>query len=605
MIIEEIVKSIKNDIAQGKIRPKQRLPSEKQLQDLFGVGRGTIREAIKILEGMGLVWVKKGRNGGVFLTDNSGQLAWGSLSSIFQLEESKVLAFIEFRRTVEPKMVFLAAQKRTDNNIAELKEALDLFETEIRTRELYVTATEKFLRSLVEATQNSFLIFYYRQILDVLNETSKLIFEVPNGADLSFHFFTQIYDAVKSGDPAKGEMIADAYLVQIENSARNAKNFGIKLGHKSNTIKWGVMLDLTGSTYDWAKQFALGMMDSVRFINESGGINGKKIEMVVHDDKYQLSEGQVAYKRFRDNEKVLGIYIQSTGTTLALASQANKDKMFMFTGSTTGKLANPAKYPFHFSLCTTYSDLARIGIKYICDTWKDLKRPPRMVFMFPDNTYGRDMLIAGHKYAVELGVELGPDLIVNWPTMDATPQLLTLKEYDADYALVASTAMNAATILKDARRLGLRTQFVCNNRVFTEALPKQSLGAAEGVLGLQPVVPFGSDVPGMESIVACHNKWHPYHDPTLAYVEGWLNLLVPMEACKRADEAGQLTSEGLISVLESFRDFEVGGLVPPLSYYSHDHRASTATKIYCIQKGELVSITGLLDIGRDREYFEL
>ena len=605
MIIEEIVKNIKNDIAQGKFHPKQRLPSDKQFQELFGVGRGTIREAIKILEGMGLVWVKKGRNGGVFLTENSNQLALGNLSSIFQLEESKIIEFIEFRRTIEPKMAFLAAQKHTDQSVAELKEALSLLESRTRTRELYIIATEKFLRALAEATQNSFLVFYYRQILDVLNEISKIIYQVPNGVDLSLHFLEQILDAVKIGDPSKAEMLTDAYLVQIENSARNTKNFGVRIGQKSGTVKWGVMLDLTSITSDWAKQFALGMMDSVKYLNDRGGINGKKIEIVVHDDKYQLAEGQTAYKRFRDDEKVLGIYIQSTGTTIALASQATRDKMFMFTGSTSGKLANPAKYPFHFSLCTTYSDLTRIGIKYIHDTWKDAKRPPRMVFMFPDNTYGRDMLDAGRKYASELGVELGPDLIVNWPTLDATPQLLTLKEYDADYAFVASTAVNAATIIKDARRLKLRTQFICNNRAFTEVLSEQSLGTAEGVLGLQPVAPFGSDVPGMEPIVKCHNKWHPYHDPTLAYVEGWMNLLVPVEACRRADDAGLLNASGLISVLESFRDFDIGGLVPPLSYYPDDHRASTASKIYRIEKGELVPITGLLDIGRNPAYFEL
>lgn len=109
----------------------------------------------------------------------------------------------------------------------------------------------------------------------------------------------------------------------------------------------------------------------------------------------------------------------------------------------------------------------------------------------------------------------------------------------------------------------------------------------------------------MDPIVKCHNKWHPYHDPTLAYVEGWMNLLVPVKACKKADEAGQLNTSGLISVLESFRDFDLGGLVPPLSYFPDDRRASTASKIYCIEKGAFVPVTGLLDIGRDPAYFEL
>jgi branched-chain amino acid transport system substrate-binding protein len=365
------------------------------------------------------------------------------------------------------------------------------------------------------------------------------------------------------------------------------------------------MLDLTSATLDWGKQCAMGMIDASRYLNESGGINGKRIELIVYDDKYKLSESQLAYRKFKDEEKVLGIYIQSTGANLEIARVAMKDRMFMFSGGTTAKLSNPGKYPYYFSLGPTYLDIARAGIKYIRDSWTDKSRDPKLVFMYPDNIYGREPLEAAKMYASEVGVEVGPDQIVNWPTLDASPQLLSMQAFEPDYALIVSTSMNAATILRDSKKLGIKTRFICNNRVFTEDLSKLAMGTAEGVLGIQSIAPYGANVPGMEKIVKLHDMRHPYHEPTVAYVDGWVNILVPMEAARIADEAGKLTSDGMKEVLEGFRHFSTGGLLPALSFYEDDHRATTQARIYAVERESLVAITDFIDVGRDKRYFDI
>jgi len=603
MIIQKIVKTLKEDIQKGKLQAMEKLPSERGLQKLFGVGRGTIREALKILEGMGLVVIKKGRSGGASVTLDAQQILSQSLTNLFKIEESNVLAFIEFRRTIEPKIAFNAALHRTDINLIKLRDAIDLLGKEAGVKKLYVMVTRNFFEAIAESTQNDYNMAVCNYTLPILNETSQLIYEIPKCVDLSLHFFSQIYEAISAGDPVKAEMITDAYLVQLEDSVKNAKNFGVPFIRR-NTIKWGVMLDMTSATLDWGKQCAMGMIDAARYLNQKGGINRRKLNIVTYDDKYRLSESQTAYKRFKTDEKVLGMYIQSTGTNLSIAPVATRDRMLMFSGGTTARLSNPNKYPYYFSLGPTYSDIARAGIKYIQETWTIENRRPRLIFIFPDNTYGRDSLEAGKSYAAENCVEVGPDQIIKWPTLDTTSQLLTMQEFDPDYAYITSTAMNAATILRDSRRLGIKIKFICNNRVFTEDLPRFAMGTAEEVLGIQPVTPYGANVPGMEKIVKSHDKWHPYHVPTIAYVEGWANILVPMEACRIADETGKLTSDGIKEILEAFRSFDTGGIVPPLSFFPDDHRATTQTKIYHVENEDLVAITDYVDTGRNKRYFE-
>jgi branched-chain amino acid transport system substrate-binding protein len=605
MIIEDIVKAIKSDIAAEKLRPNEKLPTERKLQELFDVGRGTIREALKILVGMGLVTIKKGRGGGAFLTKDASLIVSKNIVDLFKLTESNVLSFLEFRRIIEPRVVTNAALHRVDHNLGKLKEAIDLLGREIQTKELFLTSTRNFFLAIAESTQNEYIVSFYKGTIPLLDEISKILYEIPTCVELSMHFFSQIYEAINDNDPSKGEMMLDAYLVKMENSVKDANNFRVVPGLRKGKIKWGVILDLTGATLDWGKQYAMGMIDAVRYLNENGGINGKTLELIIRDDKYKVSAGKRAYKEFKDDEKVIGIYIQSTGTNLSIAPMATKDRIFMFSGGTTARLSNPRKYPYYFSLGPTYSDMARAGIKYIRETWTIKDRNPKLVFMFPDNIYGRDLLNAAKMYAEEKKVDIGPDQVVNWPTLDTIPQLFSIQEFDPDYILITSTAMNAATILRDSKKVGIKAKFICNNRTFTEDLAKLAMGTAEGVFGIQPVAPYGVNVPGMEKIIKCHNKWHPYHDPSVAYVEGWANILIPMEASKIADRAGDLTADGLKEVMETFRDFDTGGIVPPLSYFKNDHRATTQSKIWQIENGRLDPITDYIDVERDDTYFEV
>ena len=602
MVIEEIVKSIKKDIAEGNFRPDQRLPVEKVLQEQFRVGRGTIREAIKILEGMGLVWIKKGRNGGIFLTDDSVQLAWGSLSSKFQLEESKILSFIEFRKMIEPRMTFFAASNRTDDDLKKIKASIEQLDSEALSLELFVSATEAFYKALAAATQNSYFINFYRQALSALAQATKLVYEIPKCVETSRYFYDQLVEAIDNKEPGKGEIVSESYLVQIGDYVKNAKRHGLPIAGRKKTIKWGIIQDLSNMTVDYGKQSAMGLIDAARYVNENGGINGKELELIVHDDKYIIEEGEKIYQRFRGEEKVFGIYVQATGTNLKIAHRAMQDEIFMFSGAPSAKLCDPAEFPYYFCIYPTYSDMARVVIKHIRKTWVNIDRNPRVVFLFPDNPYGRDPLQAAKSYAKELEVEIGPDQIINWPTIDTSTQLKAMQEYNPDFAFISSTAKNAVSIFKDAHRLAIETKFICNMRTFNEELIRLGTTTVEGALGVQPLAFYGENVFGMEKIVKAHDKWHPYHYPTLIYIDGWANILVLAAALKMADEAGELTQEGLKKIFESFREFNTEELTPPISFFKHDHRATTKARVFKISNNAFISVSDYIDVGRTKRF---
>ena len=371
----------------------------------------------------------------------------------------------------------------------------------------------------------------------------------------------------------------------------------------ADAIKWGVLIDLSGPTSDWGKNQVKGQLDAMRWVNENGGINGKELKLIVIDDGYKVPRGVAGYNRLVDSEEVMGLYVQSTGTTMTLAKKIVADGVVTIAASFIGVFQDPAKFPNSFYMSPSYNDMARIALKWSRTTWKDASRNPKLCYLYPDNKYGRAILGTSKDYAKKIGVEVGPDQVINWPTKDATVQLINMNRFNPDYAYITSTAMNGAVILKNAKALGLGTKFISNIRNFEESLITLSGGAAEGTYGVHPIAPYGAQVPGMKKVVKSHEKWHKGEKGTNVYVEGWVNILCVAEALKRADSAGKLNPAGIRGAFEQFDNFETGGLAPPLTFTSKDHRGSMAAKIYQIQDSKMVDVSGWIELPRDMEYF--
>jgi branched-chain amino acid transport system substrate-binding protein len=73
-------------------------------------------------------------------------------------------------------------------------------------------------------------------------------------------------------------------------------------------------------------------------------------------------------------------------------------------------------------------------------------------------------------------------------------------------------------------------------------------------------------------------------------VRGWASATVWVEALRRADKAGKLTGEGVKAALETFKDFDLGGLTSPVTWTGTDHRPSTTTAVFMVKDGKLVKV---------------
>ena len=152
---DDIVEQIIDLIARGILKPGDRLPSEKQLCGRFGVGRTTIREALRSLAVMGILDGRVGE--GTFVSNNNKKYLEKSLQWGLLMDRKDVRDLIETRLMLESQTAFFAARRATEEDLQEIARAIRGMEKSLEQPEEYLTFDLQFHLRIARATQNSIL----------------------------------------------------------------------------------------------------------------------------------------------------------------------------------------------------------------------------------------------------------------------------------------------------------------------------------------------------------------------------------------------------------------------------------------------------------------
>lgn len=365
-------------------------------------------------------------------------------------------------------------------------------------------------------------------------------------------------------------------------------------------IKVGALIPYSGRLGDSGRECARGMLDGARWLNQREGASGRKLEIIVTDDNSQVSEIMAAYRKLNEADRILALYIYSTETALAMIPHFHHDRIPTFIGSLPSRFANPAKYPYVFSITPTPLDLSKIAMNFISTKSGIKLRRPRVLFIGSSDHISRYFLDEAKEYAKSLGIDVGPDVWISDLPLSGDKGSghsfsipATISAYNPDFAYLSLTSREISLFLQEAKKIDLKTKWICSKRGFDE-----NVTPFDGVFGVQPVSPFGEDVPGMAGIKETHQRWHPYDSHTLSYVEGWATALVISEGLRRSLPEQGFSRERVKLALEGFRDFITGGLTPPLTITSKDHRPSVESRILTVKDGKLSRFTSFISLGR-------
>jgi len=364
-------------------------------------------------------------------------------------------------------------------------------------------------------------------------------------------------------------------------------------------LKVGALIPYTGRWGDSGRECAKGMVDAAKWLNQHEGIFGRKLEIILIDDTSQPAETMAAYRKLNEADRILLLYIYDTETTLALIPHFHLDQIPTFISSLPSQFANPSKYPYVFSITPTPLDLAKLALRFISDKSGIKGRKPKVVFVGSPDYFGQHFLEEAKAYAKTLDIDVGPDFWISDMSLSAEKAgknsllLSAINSYKPDFTYLSLTSREASSLLEEAKGTVIKTKWICNMKAFDE-----DLIPFEGTLGVQPISPFGEDVPWMAEIKEAHQRWHPYDSHTVSYVEGWATTQVISEALGKSLSQQYTSRERVKLALESIKNLVTGGLTPPLTITSKDHRPSVECRVFIVKDGKLLRNTSFISLGR-------
>ena len=197
---EQIYWAVVNWISATHARPGDRLPNEAVLADRFRVSRPTIREAIRVLEYSGLVEVRRGRHGGLFVGTGAVPQVVGALRALLLFDQTSLKDLFDSREVLEVGLVRLAAERATVADLAVMAASIRQMETD-HSVEGVVSANTTFHLAIAEASGNAILQAMMRAMTQLLNE---LVRHAPDDAAtvaLKLQGHRAIYAAIADRDP--------------------------------------------------------------------------------------------------------------------------------------------------------------------------------------------------------------------------------------------------------------------------------------------------------------------------------------------------------------------------------------------------------------------
>jgi len=363
------------------------------------------------------------------------------------------------------------------------------------------------------------------------------------------------------------------------------------VGFAQQTIKIGGIFDLTGGTGDVGSPYAAGARDYISYVNKHGGVNGKQIELIDVDYAYKIPQAVSAYKD-QVSKGVIAILGWGTGDTEAMAPMIAQDKIPYISASYSEHLVFE-KTPYNFIAGTTYSDQARLALQWIKDNWKDKSRAPRVALIYNDSGFGRSPIQDAEDFAKKIGVEIVDKEIVGLRDLDATTQLLNMQKNNPDFAINQHTVMATATILKDAKKLGLKNKFIGLNWTFSEKLIEMAGDAANGFMAPMPFA-FWTEtkVKGVQFMHKVRKEITGKEDEQpVNYTQGFISAYLLVEALKKAGD--NLTGENIKKVLETNK-FDMMGLCADIAYKPELRKPNLSAKMYIIKNGKIEPLTSFL-----------
>jgi branched-chain amino acid transport system substrate-binding protein len=348
----------------------------------------------------------------------------------------------------------------------------------------------------------------------------------------------------------------------------------------------GLLCDRSGPTKSIGNFMCEGALDYVKLFNSKNSLGaGNSVKLMEIDFGYNVPRGIEAYERFKA-AGVVSVASFGTPITVALTPKLTEDKTLETApGFGLAASANGKAFPYVFPVAASYWDQAGSAIKFIMD--KQGGKKTKIAYLYYDNPAGTEPMPVFNDLQKTVGFEL-KTFAVPPPGIDMRPQVLDItRNYKPDWVITHLFGRAPSVSIKELARMGFPMDHVLS---FTWGAAESDIQAAgpdnaEGYYGLQ-FTGVGQNFDVLNEIKSLYQKEGKAPPEAMAisayYNRGVLYGALHARAIQLAIEkhGPDITGDNVKEGMEAIRNFDLGGLLPPLNITPEDHEGGGWVKIY-------------------------
>jgi len=217
-VYEEVAKQIERLILK-KLKPGDKLPSERELAEMLQVSRSSIRDAIRSLELVGVVEPRQGA--GTIVREPSGTAKVSPFANALERRREQVTELLDFRKMLEPPLAARAATRASDEEISEMEDILKRQEEKQVTGEAAIAEDAEFHYSIALASGNTVVLKVIDTLMDLLRDTRERSLQVDGRAQKSLAGHRRILAAIKRHDTEAANSAMRRHIEDVEEIVLN------------------------------------------------------------------------------------------------------------------------------------------------------------------------------------------------------------------------------------------------------------------------------------------------------------------------------------------------------------------------------------------------
>jgi branched-chain amino acid transport system substrate-binding protein len=374
----------------------------------------------------------------------------------------------------------------------------------------------------------------------------------------------------------------------------------------SKIIKVGAAINMTGPASTWGQFHAKGQQDYFRYVNEvKGGVAGNKIEMILADTAYKVPEAVAAVRKFAVQDQVDMIATWGAGEGLAAKPIIQQYKIPTINYSTSWEILEPPIEYMYLPFGSYRMDCEAV-LDYILAIHKG-KEPPKVGLLTYNNAYGRSIHKPSREYAAKQNINIVA--VEEFPpqTVDLTTELLRLQKSGAEYIFIQMLPASIITAFRSADRINYDPPFFGTWTSTDPDFFRMGQGLTRSRLRIQ--FPGGlpaDNTPGMKVMQELWKRYKTVDKFDASYWEGVAVGMIMERAMIRASEKfKEINRDTINRAMESFRQEDFGGLIPPVTYTPTDHSASFRARIVQVKEdGSYTPLTNFYVPGKEKIHLQ-